>query len=305
MRVETLGNATLYCADSREVLQGLSPVSAVFTDPPFGVRSEEWDAMDQYEFAKFTMSWLSKVRDLSDQLLTFCLRDDTIVKLCEMLYPRARPMIWHKPLGSQYAGSHEARVWFSYETILHCHTAETWEVAKPKFRDVADALRTAREIAGLSKGAVDMAVRGKRTGLCYRWEEAACIPTDEQIVVLKRLMPLGVGFDEALQRAIADKTDTLGKAAEKAAEKADVFIYPTVATHGHPCEKPVRLLEDLLTSVLKDAEIVLDPFMGVGSTGVACMNHGRRYIGVEIDTTYFDTACRRIDAAQSQGRLFA
>ena len=50
---------------------------------------------------------------------------------------------------------------------------------------------------------------------------------------------------------------------------------------------------------------VIDPFMGSGTTGVACMNLGRKFIGIEIEPKYFDIACRRIDDAQRQVRLFA
>jgi DNA modification methylase len=49
---------------------------------------------------------------------------------------------------------------------------------------------------------------------------------------------------------------------------------------------------------------VLDPFMGSGTTGVACANLGRKFIGIEIEERYFDTACERIAAAYAQQRLF-
>jgi DNA modification methylase len=50
---------------------------------------------------------------------------------------------------------------------------------------------------------------------------------------------------------------------------------------------------------------ILDPFMGSGTTGVACMNLGRSFIGIEREPKYFDIACRRIEDAQRQGRLIA
>ena len=53
-----------------------------------------------------------------------------------------------------------------------------------------------------------------------------------------------------------------------------------------------------------EGETVLDPFMGSGTTGVACANLGRRFIGVEIEERYFDIAVRRIEAAYKQPRLF-
>ena len=52
------------------------------------------------------------------------------------------------------------------------------------------------------------------------------------------------------------------------------------------------------------AGCVVDPFMGSGSTGVACVKQGRKFIGIEIDPKYFDIACRRIEEATRQGDLF-
>lgn len=73
--------------------------------------------------------------------------------------------------------------------------------------------------------------------------------------------------------------------------------------YGHPTQKPLRLMEWCL-GFLPDAQTILDPFMGSGTTLVACANLGRRGIGIEIDPEYFDIACKRIEAAYAQPRLF-
>lgn len=52
------------------------------------------------------------------------------------------------------------------------------------------------------------------------------------------------------------------------------------------------------------ADVIADPFMGSGTTGVACMNLVRKFIGIEIEPKYFDIACRRIEDAQRQQRMF-
>ena len=57
-------------------------------------------------------------------------------------------------------------------------------------------------------------------------------------------------------------------------------------------------------SFLPDARTILDPFMGSGTTGVACANLGRSFIGIEREPSYFDIACRRIEEAYRQPRLF-
>jgi DNA modification methylase len=72
----------------------------------------------------------------------------------------------------------------------------------------------------------------------------------------------------------------------------------------HPTQKPIPLMEWCL-AFIPDAKTIMDPFMGSGSTGVACVNLGRRFIGIERTNQYFDIACERIAAAQAQGRLFA
>jgi DNA modification methylase len=72
----------------------------------------------------------------------------------------------------------------------------------------------------------------------------------------------------------------------------------------HPTQKPVGLMEWSLGFIPK-ARTVLDPYMGSGSTGVACVQQGRAFVGIEIDPVYFAAACRRIEAAYKQPRLFA
>lgn len=73
----------------------------------------------------------------------------------------------------------------------------------------------------------------------------------------------------------------------------------------HPTQKPVRLLERLLNLVSKPGAVVVDPFMGSGSTAIACLNSGRHFIGWEIDKEYFHGAEKRIAAHQHEQGLFA
>lgn len=72
----------------------------------------------------------------------------------------------------------------------------------------------------------------------------------------------------------------------------------------HPTQKPVPLLEYLIRTYTNEGETVLDNCMGSGSTGVACLNTGRRFIGMELDGKYFEVAKERIQAYAKQGKLF-
>lgn len=76
--------------------------------------------------------------------------------------------------------------------------------------------------------------------------------------------------------------------------------------HYHPTQKPVALMVWLLEQYTGTGATILDPFMGSGTTGVACVQTGRNFIGIEIAKTYFDIAKARIEKAQAemvQGRL--
>ena len=71
----------------------------------------------------------------------------------------------------------------------------------------------------------------------------------------------------------------------------------------HPTQKPLALMKWCL-GFLPEAHTVLDPFMGSGTTGVACVKMGRKFTGIELDPDYFDIACRRIEEAHRQPDMF-
>jgi DNA modification methylase len=71
----------------------------------------------------------------------------------------------------------------------------------------------------------------------------------------------------------------------------------------HPTQKPVEVMKWCIAQLPEDAVTILDPFMGSGTTGVACAQMGRRFIGIEREREYFDAACRRIEAVYAQPRF--
>lgn len=72
----------------------------------------------------------------------------------------------------------------------------------------------------------------------------------------------------------------------------------------HPCPKPFAYADWLVTRSASAGSTICDPFMGSGTTGVACAKRGRKFIGIEIDPKYFDIACNRIDEAYKQPDFF-
>jgi DNA modification methylase len=73
----------------------------------------------------------------------------------------------------------------------------------------------------------------------------------------------------------------------------------------HPTQKPLGVMRWAISHVPEPCRTVLDPFMGSGTTGVAAVEMGRTFIGIERKTRYFEIACERIDNAYRQQRMFA
>jgi DNA modification methylase len=71
----------------------------------------------------------------------------------------------------------------------------------------------------------------------------------------------------------------------------------------HPCPKPLKFTTWAVHKASLEGETVLDPFMGSGTTGVACVNIRRRFVGIEIEEKYFDVSCKRIEIAAMQGQF--
>jgi site-specific DNA-methyltransferase (adenine-specific) len=84
----------------------------------------------------------------------------------------------------------------------------------------------------------------------------------------------------------------------------DVLEIPSEGKTQHPTQKPVALMEYLITTYTNKGEAVLDNTMGSGTTGVACMNTNRKFIGIEKDPIYFEIACKRIEQATKQDDMF-
>lgn len=88
--------------------------------------------------------------------------------------------------------------------------------------------------------------------------------------------------------------------------KRGVFVHPvnTGRYGGHPTEKPVPLMSDIVSLYTNEGQVVLDPFMGSGTTGVACVKLGRSFVGIELDEGHFDLSCERIQKTFDQRDMF-
>lgn len=244
MRVEHIGDATLYLADCLEVLPTLGRVDAVVTDPPyssggqfrgdrarsttekyvtaqFTTRSEfSGDNLDQRVFMVWSSWWLSAARSVCKDGAILCAFSD-----------------WRQIPAMTDAIQCAGWVW---------RNLATWW--KPGCRMIKGRFSSSAEyIIYATNGAHD------------------------------------VEGEDTVQNVFKCAT-LVGKSKE------------------HIAEKPLAVMRWIL-SITRPQGTILDPFMGSGTTGVACANLGRKFIGIEIEERYFDIACKRIEIAYQQPRL--
>ena len=105
-----------------------------------------------------------------------------------------------------------------------------------------------------------------------------------------------IGFMNVLVAIVAGENIRMGQNFTR-------FTIKDLTRKNHPSPKPVEYIKNLIVRFTKEGETILDPFMGSGTTGVACVQTGRNFIGIEIDKTYFAIAEKRIKEAQQQPLL--
>lgn len=97
---------------------------------------------------------------------------------------------------------------------------------------------------------------------------------------------------------------TKGRHRLRGGRDVNLWRIPRPTFGNHPTPKPVGLMARAIRNSTDERNIVIDPFMGEGTTGVACAKLGRKFIGIEIDPQYFETACCRVEEAHRQPDMF-
>lgn len=123
------------------------------------------------------------------------------------------------------------------------------------------------------------------------------------LVWAKHGMGMGGAFRPAHELvAVLEK----GKPFYRRKDFGDVQHFPIIQHDAgtHPHEKPLGLIKGMVQHSTCEGMLVLDPFMGSGTTAVACAHMGRRFVGIELDERYFEMACKRVEAAYRQPDLF-
>lgn len=222
-KIVTIGNATLYHGDCREILPSLPKVDLVLTDPPYGILNIADGNCSNQVVRKSARQQGSGV--LKNRLLN-------VSDVQWDVAPDDGFFVWCKD-------NSETQIYWggNYFNLPPCRGVLVWDKEQP-------------------------------------WENFSQV----EIAWTNISRPAAI-FKSSATRGTPDKQ--------------------------HPTQKPLALMEWCLNLAPKTTSTVADPFMGSGTTGVACANMGKTFYGIERERKYFDIACERIERAYAQQRLFA
>jgi len=320
----------LYLGDCLEVMRSMpdKSVDAVITDPPYyKVADAGWDR--RWKTREEFIDWLELAsiqwrRILKDNGSLYVFADDKMAAYVQVMLDKRflllNHLVWNKARTSfaatyskgfrMYAPTTERILFYSAQ-----YDPTGWETVKldmNNFVPLREYFRKYQEAMGLSKTEIVERV-GQKADHCFRWGSTQWdLPTPETYAELAKI-PSNYGFVRREYEDLRREYEDLRREYEDLrrpfnADENSLEVIEGAPVRGnentaHPTTKPIWIMKEFVTRSTAEEMTVLDCFMGSGTTGVACVQTGRNFIGIEIDPTYFAIAERRIKEAQMQPRL--
>ena len=313
----------LHLGDCLEVMRSMpnKSVDAVITDPPYyKVMNHAWDnqwkTIEEYQawIDALAIEWRRVIKD-NGSLYVFC--DDKVAAYVQVTLDKRFLLLnnitWYKtnnlPIKAvfglrSYAPMTERILFYSAQ-----YDPTGWETVKldmNNFVPLREYFRKYQEAMGLNIKQINERLGHRKAEHAFYWGSTQWdLPTPETYAELAKIAT-NHGFVRREYEDLRREYEDLRRPFNADGETLDVIAGPIVSAKDnttHPTTKPLWLMQRLVTVCTNPDMTVLDCFMGSGTTGVACVQTGRNFIGIEIDPTYFAIAEKRIAEAQMQPRL--
>ena len=304
-------------------------VNLVLTDPPYNIGKAEWDKIENY--TAWCMDWIRECMRVLTENGTFIFWHNDINQAAEIIHEINKNTnfvfnsmgLWHKPnfrsnTWKNTNGGCVLRSWFNifefFFVFIKPVAGEAWNKTgldyiysnSECFIPLKEWYKSELERLGLNVKDICSKytqVTGRKPYMVERHyfkDKQFELPT--QKVYESVYVPLGFNKSyEELRQSYEELRPTFniyrGETYNNyfTADKQD-----TSSNSLHPCMKPLNILEKLIKTHTKERGTVLDCFMGSGTTGAACINTNRNFIGIELDEKYFKIAEQRINAAAAE-----
>jgi hypothetical protein len=274
---------TLYNADCLDVMPNLPTVDAVVTDPPYAEIDRDYGRLTEADWHALMNAAVPMIRNLvlekGSAVFVLQANSERVGRMRGWLWEfMARwTREWNMPQDAW---------WWNFATppTVHCHREN-----------------------GLMRPSMKACVWLGDVG-CYRNQDAVLLSTAEATMTDKRInrhdlgySPSGLSMRHA--RALAACQERGGATPFNVVVCANSDSSNGAGAHGHGAGTPMELVSWWVRYLSPEGSTILDPFMGTGTTGLACLRTGRKFIGIEKDPRHFASAVERIKREESQGTL--
>lgn len=268
---------TLYCGDAGDILPTLGAVDAVIADPPYNIGKADWDRIDGY--LDWSRGWIAAASaGLNPAGAFWCFHSEPLVlaDLARLIETAGRPMVSLITLNKTSWGI--AKRYANAGTKTFPASAE---YATYHRREVyAEEIAAIRREHGLTRAQFDtlIAPSRKHTGLCYRWEHGERVPQAPEVEAIRDR------FGVELTLPVFHNPS----------KWSAVWDFPQPEANGHPTPKPLEIVARMVQATTNPGDVILDPFVGSGTTLRAAKDSGRRAVGIERDERYCELTARRL-----------
>ena len=280
--------------DCLEVMKAIpdGSVDMILCDLPYGVTDHNWDQ-------------IIDGRKLFDEYKRICKQNANVLLFCQIEFAKylmlqtfpsefSHCLVWVKDNKTRYMSVNSLPM-SQYEMVL-CFRLNKY-ANKSSHQDLRRYFTDELKKSGKTVEQIELEVPNRSAHHWFRFSSDYRIPTEKNY---KRLQEITGCFErdysEVKTEFVREKNNTC---TYNGNNESDVLLFALTEKREHPTQKPVSLLEYLIRIYSNPGETVLDNCMGSGSTGVACANTGRQFIGIELDDKYFDIASKRIADAFS------
>jgi site-specific DNA-methyltransferase (adenine-specific) len=315
----------LHLGDCLEVMADMpdKSVDLIIADPPYNIKKAEWDRIPDY--IPWCGEWISQcVRLLKDTGSFYCFHNDMpqvsrLVIWIEENTPFIfkQFIVWNKRFsGCRNKGFLDGFVetgqlrnfqQMAEYLLFYTFQDETGLTAiyadRKCFRTIKSYFDGELDKSSYTQQSISAVLKNQMAshyfGFSKRDKTQWVFPTKEMYCRLQT-----TGFFRREYEDLRREYEDLRYTFNHQKTHHSVWDYDAAAKNGHVTPKPVSLIENIVTHSSNEGDAVFDPFMGSGTTGVACVRLGRKFIGIEKDPEYFKIAQKRIEQAQEEQALF-
>ena len=317
----------LYHGDCLELMKNIpdKSINLVIIDPPYNIAKADWD---KWKTGEEYINFMGKVFTECQRVLkengSFYFFHNDFEQMAELQHWMKnntkfifkQMLVWNKRFdGSKrkgfFDGFIEVENLRNYQKMAEYCLYYTFQdetglnrikTDLNNFRSLRQYFEEYQEALGMTKKEIIGRI-GQKADHCFRWKSSQWdMPTKETYEELSRF-PLKHKFLRKEYEDLRKEYEDLRYTFNNQKQNHSIMNYEVPKKSGHITPKPVELLEYLIKTSSNEGEMVLDNCMGSGSTGIACINTNRRFIGIEKDDKYFNIAVNRIDKHIKENNL--